>query len=67
MSVQYPFTEDEPTDEPDEDSMDDDPINPLVDTLFDEIESLRMQVSLSIFYFNQNPSTDVDLSYSKRK
>ncbi|KAF9458348.1 P-loop containing nucleoside triphosphate hydrolase protein [Collybia nuda] len=36
--------EDEPNDEPDEDYIHDDPINPLVDTLFDEIESLRMQL-----------------------
>jgi len=36
-------------DEEEEDSAqadDDDPINPLIDELFDEVESLRMQVRL---------------------
>jgi kinesin family protein 20 len=39
--------EDEPNEESDDDSTDDYPINPLVDSLFDEVESLRMQVSPS--------------------
>lgn len=37
------FVDDEPHEEPDRDQ-DDDPINPLVDALFDEVEHLRLQV-----------------------
>lgn len=49
------FAEDEPNDEQDEDY--DEPINPLVDALFDEVEDLRMQVrrdyqSLQNFFFS---------------
>lgn len=32
-----------------DDDDDEDPINPLVDALFDEVEDLRMQVSLVSF------------------
>ena len=41
------LAEDEPVIEPGKDD-DDDPINPLVDALFDEVESLRLQVSVII-------------------
>jgi len=40
------LAEDEPTVEPGKDDDDDDPINPLVDALFDEVENLRLQVSV---------------------
>lgn len=40
--------DDEPNEGPERDHEDDDPINPLVETLFDEIEHLRFQV---ILYF----------------
>ncbi|KAF8905454.1 P-loop containing nucleoside triphosphate hydrolase protein [Gymnopilus junonius] len=36
--------DDEPNEEPEKDGEDDDPINPLVETLFDEIEHLRFQL-----------------------
>jgi len=43
------FAEDEPNEEQEDDS-DDEPINPLVDALFDEVEDLRMQVGALIPY-----------------
>ena len=43
-SCLFKFAEDEPLDEADKDIEDDHPINPLVDALFDEVESLRFQV-----------------------
>ena len=37
-------------DEPDEQEQDDDePINPLVDALFDEVENLRLKVCIAIY------------------
>lgn len=43
------LAEDEPIVEPGkDDDDDDDPINPLVDALFDEVENLRFQVSVII-------------------
>jgi hypothetical protein len=45
------LAEDEPMVEPGkDDDDDDDPINPLVDALFDEVENLRLQVSVIILY-----------------
>ena len=41
--------EDEEPGEGGDDEDDDEPINPLVNALFDEIEMLRMQVSLLIW------------------
>jgi hypothetical protein len=46
-SHNFKFAEDEPQDEADKDNEDDHPINPLVDALFDEVESLRFQVRLA--------------------
>jgi len=44
-----PSSEDEPTEDKDRDPDDnDDPINPLVDALFDEVEYLRLQVSTAL-------------------
>lgn len=42
------FVEDEPQDEADQDNGDEQPINPLVDVLFDEVENLRLQVRLAV-------------------
>ena len=42
------FVEDEPQDEVDQDNEDDQPTNPLVDALFDEVENLRLQVRSTV-------------------
>ena len=39
------YAEEQPT-EPEQD--DDEPMNPLVDALFDEVENLRLQVSITV-------------------
>lgn len=44
MSSYALIPEDEPNEGPQEDDSDDEPINPLVDALFDEVEDLRIQV-----------------------
>lgn len=41
------YVEDEEMGETGDDEDDDEPINPLVDALFDEVENLRLQVRLS--------------------
>ena len=47
------------------DEYNDDPLNPLVEALFDEIEGLRMQVSkLDLIYVqNQKQLNDVDIAH----
>jgi hypothetical protein len=48
----YSLVEDEEVGDAEEDD-DDEPINPLVDALFDEVENLRMKVRHDLCYMQQ--------------
>lgn len=46
--------EDEEVNDDQEEDSDDEPINPLVDALFDEIEDLRLRVRIGLKLFGAN-------------